>query len=163
MAAVNGKWAAKMPSIDRIWEIFMRALVAIVLSATAIVAGATSAAAADLSYVPKRQHVRHAPESCSPCEVGWRSSPPVAYVAYRLEHGPWAPKYHHWHHRWAGGCHIGPRPCHQGVWRKRGIAGHVAPGRYQLVRQKDYLREPVLVVVNDDYAYERHCAARCRW
>lgn len=121
----------------------MRALVAIVLTVTAAAATtATSASAADLRYAPKHHHVRYAPEPCSPCQVGWRFSPPLEW----LVRGVWVPPYHYRHHRWAHGCHVGPRPCHR-AWRERGLVRYVAPpGRYQLVQQKEYVREPVLVV-----------------
>ena len=140
----------------------MRAFVAVVLSVTAIVAGATSASAADLRYAPRYHHARYAPEPCSPCQVGWRFSPPIAYVGYWLGHGPWAPQYYHRHHRWAGGCDVGPRPCYHG-WRKRGLVRYVAPGRYQLVQQKEYIGEPVLLVQTVGYVGEPRCGSRCRW
>ncbi len=141
----------------------MRAFVAVVLSVTAIVAGATSASAADLRYAPRYHHVRYAPEPCSPCQVGWRFSPPLEYLGTWLVGGPWVPPYHYRYRRWAAGCSVGPQaPCHR-AWRERGQFRHAAyPGRYQLVQQKEFVREPVLVLETVRYVDEP-CTWGCGW
>ena len=135
----------------------MRALVVTVLSATAIVAGATSASAADLSHVPRHHHARYASEPCSPCQAGWRFSPPLEWLA----HGIGVLPYHYRHHRWAHGCHVGPQSCHHG-WRKRGFIRHAHLGRYQLVQQKEFIGEPRLAGRAVLYADELAWASRHR-
>jgi hypothetical protein len=173
----TGNERIEYAAIERSWEIYMRAFVAVVLSVTAIAAtaAANSASAADLRYAPRPHHVRYAPEPCSPCQVGWRFSPPLEYVGYWLG-SPWVEPYRYRYHRWAAGCSVAPlAPCHR-AWRERGLIRYAAPaGRYQLVQQKEYVREPVLVVetvryVDDPprviervHVVDEPCTWRCGW